>query len=144
MPGREREELLGEIRRDDEGRVALPRLDLVHGLVVTDELPVKLVVAMQLVDDHLADVDMAGKFAVGTLILIHDANVQMPRALVGIPESKHVVPGIERRQDEQRDDDHHRGRNLQQAQDVAFEYAEYVLHGLRVGHFTSFRLHLCR
>lgn len=55
--------------------VALPRFDLVHGLIVVDELPVELVVAVQLVDDHLADVDMTREFAIGPLVLVHHAHV---------------------------------------------------------------------
>ena len=75
MAGRKRQELCREVGRDDEGSVALPRFDLIHGLIVVDELPVELVVAVQLVDDHLADVDMTREFAIGPLVLVHHAHV---------------------------------------------------------------------
>ena len=104
----------------------MPRFHGLHGGVVIDEIPPELVVVVQLLDDHVAKVNLTRKIARRPLVLVHHADAQIAGVAVGVPKTDDVEPRVKGRQDDEREHDDDRRRCFQNAKEIAFENAQHV------------------
>ena len=83
---------------------------------------------MQLVHDLVAQLQVAEQIVVRARIFIHDAHFQRAGVVVRIPETHHVEPGVQRRQNNEHENNDPACRGFRDSFQIAHKHAEYVVH----------------
>ena len=136
VAGGQGEQVGGEGLRDDDGGIGLPAAHLGQRRLLVGEVPIQLIVALQLVHDLRSQVKRSCELGGASFVLVHDADAHAAGVVVGIPEAQHVVPGVQRGKHQQREADNEGLRGLEEPQAVAFQHAQDVAHGC-VGAFLG-------
>ena len=125
---KQRGHVFAEIAGNNERRICLARRNFRHGVVIIGEFPIQLRIFVQLIHDLVAQLQIAKQVVVRALILIHDAHLQRTGIVVRIPETHHVEPGVQRRQNNEHENNDPACRGFRDSFQIAHKHAEYVVH----------------
>ena len=126
---KQREKIFREVFRNNEHRIIASRLKIGHGGIVISELPVQLVVFVQCVDNKRTHIKIARKLVRSALVLVDHCHAHIARVVIGIPKAQHVVPRVQRGQNQKRQHHHNRRRSFEQTNEIALEDCQHVSHG---------------
>ena len=126
---KQRKKIFGEVFRNDEHRIITPRFKVGHGGIVIGELPVQLVVFMQRINNERTHVKVPRKLVRSALVLVDHCHAHVSRVIVRVPKAQHVVPRVQRGQDQKRQHNHNCRRSFEQTNEIALEDCQHVSHG---------------
>ena len=126
------EKVSGKLRRHDQCRVILAGVDAGQRLIArVEEDPAHLIVGLQALHDHLADVErQAEQLRAVVLICDGDLDVRRGGRTVGVPVGENVEPRVKRRHKAQTHDDDNCHNALAKALHIKVNYFTYLFHAL--------------
>ena len=100
------------------------------GLISAHQMPAQLIILLELVRDHRADIHGPQGLLRRALVLIGHGHFDLRRVRIRVPKTHDVEPRVQRGDESHTDDDNPRDRHCDQSQQIATKNPDRTGHAI--------------